>query len=651
MHHLPALIPDLTLISIYAGITILLFKWLKQPVVLGYILAGIVAGPYLTLFPSVTDKENVSTLAEIGVIFLLFSLGLEFSFKKIVNVGKTAIIAAMTNIIFMLFIGYVAGQMLGWTTTDSLFLGGMISMSSTTIIIKAFEELNLKKQKFTDLVFGILVVEDLVGILLLVLLPTVAISQSVDGLEMISSTLKLIFFLIMCFIVGVYLVPTFLKKVTVYLNDEILLIISIGLCMGMVMLATSSGFSSALGAFIMGSILAETAFAHRMENVLKPVKDFFGAVFFVSVGMMVDPAMFVTYAWPILCITIVVVSGKVFFTCLGMTISGQSMRTSVLCGFSLAQVGEFAFIIASLGMSLGVLSEYVYPTIVAVSVITTFTTPMMIKSASPVYTKLKSVMPAKIQAFYGRTFSRSGADSPAEISLWNKLFKHYLLRIVIFSVILISILGLSAAYISPFIREWVPGLSGRILTTLLVLGMMAPFLNALLLFRGKYTTIYMKLWDEKKQNRLPLTLLTAFRIVIVALFGIVTMHLFLTTNMKVTLIFVALLIGILFKSKWVLRQYTELEKRFLSNLNGETVAQEHKELPVEPMEEPELKATEQIPPENPIIQNEPTVIVVASTLRPTESEQPIGASETIVEEVATITTESVEKNPSEKDVK
>ena len=219
MHSLPVLITDLTLISIYAGITILLFKWLKQPVVLGYILAGIVAGPYLTLFPSVTDKANITIWADIGVIFLLFSLGLEFSFKKIVNVGKTAIITAMTNIIFMLFAGYTTGRMIGWSTTDSLFLGGMISMSSTTIIIKAFEELNLKRLKFTDLVFGILVVEDLVGILLLVLLPTVALSNSVNALEMLNSTVKLIFFLILCFIVGVYLVPTFLKKVSAYIKN------------------------------------------------------------------------------------------------------------------------------------------------------------------------------------------------------------------------------------------------------------------------------------------------------------------------------------------------------------------------------------------------------------------------------------------------
>ena len=581
MHSLPILITDLTLISIYAGITILLFKWLKQPVVLGYILAGIIAGPYLTDFPSVTDKENITIWADIGVIFLLFSLGLEFSFKKIVNVGKTAIITAMTNIIFMLFVGYTTGRMLGWSTTDSLFLGGMISMSSTTIIIKAFEELNLKRMKFTDLVFGILVVEDLVGILLLVLLPTVALSNSVDGLEMLSSTLKLVFFLILCFIVGVYLVPTFLKKVSPYLNEEVLLILSIALCMSMVLLATSSGFSSALGAFIMGSILAETDLAHKMEDVLKPVKDFFGAVFFVSVGMMVDPAMFVVYAWPILCITIVVVLGKVFFTCLGMTISGQSPKTSVSCGFSLAQVGEFAFIIAALGMSLGVLDNYVYPIIVAVSVITTFTTPMMIKSATPFYNHVHTVLPQKWKERLGQIFVRIPKDTEAENSLWNNLFKHYLLRMVIFSVILLSIINLMSAFVFPFIKSLLPGLKGRIFMTIIVMGMMAPFLNALLLFRGKYTTIYMKLWNEKKTNRLPLTLLTAFRLVIAALFVMMAIHTFLTINLKVTLFCVAVLIGMLFKSKWVLNQYMRIEKHFLVNLNGNVDVYEFE--PMEPV--------------------------------------------------------------------
>ena len=395
MHAIHSLIVDLTLITIYAGITTLLCKKFKQPIVLGYVLAGIFAGPYFDLLPTVRDKEDLTLWADIGVIFLLFGLGLEFSFKKMLNVGKAAMITANANIIFMLFIGYNTGLMLGWSTMDSFFLGSMISMSSTTIIIKAFDDLNIKKQKFTDLVFGVLIVEDLVGILLLVLLPTIALGKTIDGIELGLSTLKLVFFLILCFITGIYLVPTFLAKIQKFLTDEMLLLITVSLCFGMVLLATSSGFSSALGAFIMGSILAETELIGRIEKNLQPLKDFFGAVFFVSVGMMVDPGMFITYAEPIIVITLIVIIGKIFFSCFGFVASGQPLKTAVYGGFSLAQVGEFAFIIASLGMSLQVLTPKVYPIIVAVSVITTFLTPLMIKAAEPAYKTLNRILPEK----------------------------------------------------------------------------------------------------------------------------------------------------------------------------------------------------------------------------------------------------------------
>ncbi len=333
MHSIHALIIDLTLITIYAGVTTLICKKLRQPIVLGYVLAGIFAGPYFNLLPTVGDRENLNIWADIGVIFLLFGLGLEFSFKKMLNVGKSAMITANANILFMLFVGYYTGLLLGWSTMDSFFLGSMISMSSTTIIIKAFDDLNIKKQKFTDLVFGVLVIEDLVGILLLVLLPMVALGQSINGLALGLSTLKLLFFLVLCFVIGIYIVPTFLKRITPLLNDEMLLLITVSLCFGMVLLATSSGFSSALGAFLMGSILSETGLIGRIENVVRPIKDFFGAVFFVSVGMMVDPSMFVTYATPILIITLIVIVGMVIFSCFGFVISGQSLKTSVLCAF------------------------------------------------------------------------------------------------------------------------------------------------------------------------------------------------------------------------------------------------------------------------------------------------------------------------------
>lgn len=571
MHGLPTLITDLTLITVYAGIVTLLFKWLKQPVVLGYVLAGIFAGPYIKGLPTVVDNENIRIWADIGVIFLLFSLGLEFSFKKIVNVGKAAMITANANIIFMLFIGYNVGLMLGWSQMDSLFLGGMISMSSTTIIIKAFEELNMKKMRFTDLVFGVLVVEDIVGILLLVLLPTVALSQSVNSTELLISTSKLIFFLVFCFIIGIYIIPTFMKKVADYLNDEMLLLIAIALCLGMVVLATSAGFSSALGAFIMGSILAESNVVERIEHVLKPVKDFFGAVFFVSVGMMVNPAMFVEYAWPITVITVIVVVGKIFFSCFGFMLSGQPLRTSILCGFSLAQVGEFAFIIAALGISIGVLSDYVYPIIVAVSVITTFTTPLMIKMAIPFYNKLNKVLPEKWLAYIERMTSPK-PDTTAEKNMWNKLFKSYFLRIFIFSIICIGIMNLSFHIFKPFIKEFLSGWDNRlirIISTTITLMVMAPFLNALLVSKEKVASMYISLWVDKKSNRLPLILLTSFRILLVVFLVMMVIHQLLTTNPSVTAALVFGSIVLLIKSRWLFNQYMKIETQFLVNLNRE----------------------------------------------------------------------------------
>lgn len=578
MHGIPTLITDLTLITIYAGLVTLLFKWLKQPVVLGYVLAGILAGPYIKGLPTVVDNENIRIWADIGVIFLLFSLGLEFSFKKIVNVGKAAMITANANIIFMLFIGYNMGLMLGWTTMDSLFLGGMISMSSTTIIIKAFEELNMKGMRFTDLVFGVLVVEDIVGILLLVLLPTVALSQSVDSTQLLISTSKLIFFLVFCFIIGIYIIPTFMKKVANYLNDEMLLLIAVALCLGMVVLATSSGFSSALGAFIMGSILAESTVVERIEHVLKPVKDFFGAVFFVSVGMMVNPEMFIHYAWPITVITIIVMVGKVLFSCFGFMLSGQPLRTSILCGFSLAQVGEFAFIIAALGISIGVLSDYVYPIIVAVSVITTFTTPLMIKTAIPFYNRLNKVLPQSWHAFIDRNTSTK-AETPAEKNMWKKLFKSYFIRIFIFSIILIGIMNLSFHIFKPFIKEYLTGWDNRairVISTTITLMIMAPFLNALLVSKERVLKLYFRLWIEKKSNRIPLILLTSFRILLVIFFVMMVIHQLLTTNPYFTALLVFGAMVLLFKSRWLFNQYMKIETQFLVNLNREQMEAQFK---------------------------------------------------------------------------
>ena len=626
MHSINSLILDLTLITIYAGITTLIFKKLKQPAVLGYVLAGIFAGPYFSLVPTVTDRANLEVWADIGVIFLLFGLGLEFSFKKMMNVGKSALITANTNILFMLFLGYNTGLLLGWSIMDSFFLGSMISMSSTTIIIKAFEDLNIRKQKFTDLVFGVLVVEDIMGILMLVLLPTIALSSTINGKELAQSIAKLAFFLVLCFVIGIYLVPSFLKKIASFLNAEMLLLISICLCFGMVLMATASGFSAALGAFLMGSILAETPIIDRIEKNIKPLKDFFGVVFFVSVGMMVDPSMFVKYAGPILVITLIVVVGMVFFSCLGFLFSGETLKTAMHGGFSLAQVGEFAFIIASLGMSIKVLSPQVYPIIVAVSVITTFLTPMMIKAADPAYKYVQKILPDAILKRIENT--AIAQETKIEEQRWKLLFKNYFIRLVLLTMISLTIFGLANYFVKPYVHKILPNLAARIVVTAITLLMMSPFLKALIGWRTivppvvkdkivevmerrrknkgetnttkslpkrivsnaikvsnlylqalsdksffisnhKASAVYYKLWNAKKINRLPLILMTSFRLLVVLFIISTVVHQFLTENTKVTWALAIGSIVLLTQSSWLFKQYLKIEHQFLDNLNGE----------------------------------------------------------------------------------
>jgi CPA2 family monovalent cation:H+ antiporter-2 len=402
MSHLAPLIADLALILICAGIMTLLFKKLKQPLVLGYIVAGFLASPHMPYTPSVGDTANIQTWADIGVIFLLFALGLEFSFKKIVKVGATAIIAALTIIFSMIIVGICVGLCFGWKQMDCIFLGGMIAMSSTTIIYKAFDDLGLSKQKFAGLVLSVLILEDILAIVLMVMLSTMAVSNHFEGTEMLVSIGKLFFFLILWFVVGLYLVPVFLKRMRKLMSEETMLIVSLGLCFGMVVMAAHFGFSPAFGAFIMGSILAETIEAESIERLVKPVKDLFGAIFFVSVGMMVDPTMIAEYAIPIIVITLVVILGQSFFGTLGVLFAGQPLKIAMQCGFSLTQIGEFAFIIASLGVTLHVTSHFLYPIVVAVSVITTFLTPYMIRLAGPASEYADKHLPQKWMAFISR---------------------------------------------------------------------------------------------------------------------------------------------------------------------------------------------------------------------------------------------------------
>ena len=570
MHEEINLVQDLALIFISAGIITLIFRSLKQPLVLGYIVAGFLISPHFDLFPTVIAEENVSEWAEIGVIFLLFALGLEFSFKKLFKVGGPAVITAITEVVSMLCIGFSVGYLLGWTSLESIFLGGMLAMSSTTIIIKAFEDLNLRNQKFTNIVFGTLIVEDIVGILMMVMLSTIAISQSFAGGDMVFSLMKLGFFLILCFLIGIYALPTFFRKFHRAINDETLLVISIGLCFGLVVLATHFGFSAALGAFIMGSILAETIEGEHVEHLTKNIKDLFGAVFFVSVGMMVNPNALAEYWLPILILTVVTIVGKSFFSAIGVLLSGQPLKVSLQSGFSLAQIGEFAFIIATLGYSLGVMSDFIYPIIVTISVITTFTTPYFIRLANPFYEWLDPKLPAKFKMFLDNY--SSGGDFVKNESDWKKLMRYYLANISIYSVLSIAIILLFTYFICPFISEKLTGyisdLLVNLINTLLTIVVMIPFLMGLVTTNRKKKELSDKLTaDGRKANRRRLAVLFLFRIFLATFFvTIVSFIHFKTTSGLIVLIPLAVIVFLFFAQK-NFKTHWMMEDRFLSNLN------------------------------------------------------------------------------------
>lgn len=576
MSHLPTLIADLALILISASIITLLFKWLKQPLVLGYIVAGLLAGPYVHIFPTVGDIANINIWAEIGVVFLLFALGLEFSFKKLINVGSTAFITATTEVISMLLIGYMVGYLLGWGTMNSIFLGGMLSMSSTTIIIKAFNDLGLRSQRFTGIVFGTLVVEDLIAILMMVLLSTMAVSKDFVGEELLVSVLKVVFFLILWFLIGIFILPAFLKKAKKLMNNETLLIVSLGLCLGMVVLATYTGFSAALGAFIMGSILAETIEAEHIEHIIQPVKDLFGAIFFVSVGMLVNPAVLVEYAWPVIIITLVTIIGKAIFSSLGVLLSGESLNISIKSGFSLAQIGEFAFIIAGLGVSLKVLDPFISPIIVAVSVITTFTTPYFIRLANPFAEWLYKVLPPKVQEMLARY--ASGKKTVNHDSDWKKLLKNIVGRVIIYSVLLTAIWLLSVKTLYPAVSElftpvtiWV-----NLAMCLATLLLMTPFLWALISNKYNSSAIFLKLWEDENYNHGRLVALVLFRVSVAIFFISAVVISYFHLNIGIGVVIAVAVVALILILREDLTQYSRLETHFLTNLNlREEVAKKH----------------------------------------------------------------------------
>ena len=391
------MVQDLYVLMITAAVVSIVFKFLKQPVVLGYIVAGVLVGPNL-FGETLVNGDNVKSWGDIGVLFVLFCIGLEFRLKNLISSGKVAIVGALTIILGMMALGYWVGQDAKLDMINSLFLAGMLCMSSTTIVMKVIDEAGMSKERFVKGATSILIVEDVVAVVLMVLLSSIAIRHQFEGAELINKVLILAITLAVWFIFGILIIPTLLRKVKRHLNDETLIILALGLCLGMVLTAEEAGFSSALGAFVMGSILAETAESHRIEKLMTPLKNVFAAIFFISVGMLINPSSLADYWYSILWVSLVVIVGMILFGTLGCWWGGQTMRDSMLTSFSFVQIGEFSFIIASLGTSLGVLHPVIYPIIVASSVVTTFLTPYIMKAALPCYTFLYNHAPAGLRS-------------------------------------------------------------------------------------------------------------------------------------------------------------------------------------------------------------------------------------------------------------
>lgn len=566
--HLPDLISDLGLILITAAIAVLLFRMLKQPLVLGYLVAGFLAGNQFDFFPTVKDIHSVEVWAEIGVIFLLFSLGLEFSFKKLMKVGGTASITALTQIIAMVTIGFFVGQLMDWNKMNSIFLGVILSISSTTIILKTFDELGVKSQKFAGNVIGSLIVQDIIAILMMVLLSTIAVSQQFSGMELVFSVLKLIFFLTIWFVVGIFFIPTLLKKAKHLLTDEMILIISLALCLLMVIFAANVGFSPALGAFIMGSIIAETTQAEHIEHLVKPVKDLFGAVFFVSVGMLINLDTLVEYAIPVAILTLVVIFGQSISSTIGALLSGQPLKQSIQTGMSLSQIGEFSFIIATLGTTLKVTSDFLYPIVVAVSAVTTFTTPFMVKFAVPFSGFIEKRLPKKwvkrIQLYSANT------EEIKSKSNWQIVLKSYLIQVVIHSIIIVAIILLSSNFILPLVKG---SKFGHIIAALITLVILSPFLWALSLRRVAVNEVSILMEEKKHQG--PIIMLVLLRIALTLFYIGFILNTFFSSGVAAFAFLIAIGTYILFPKK-LHAIYYKIEGHFISNFNDREIKKENK---------------------------------------------------------------------------
>ena len=573
MAELPDLIEDLALILVVAGVVTLIFKKLKQPLVLGYIVAGFLVSPNMPYTASVADMENVHLWADIGVMFLLFSLGLDFSFKKILKMGASPVISTCTTIFCMSMLGFSVGSFFGWERMDCIFLGGMLAMSSTTIIYKAFDDLGLRQQQFAGLVMSVLILEDILAIVMMVMLSAIA-QGNLEGSQMIESVMRIGFFLILWLIVGIFAIPLFLRTVRSLINAEVLLVVSLGLCCAMAVFSSKVGFSSAFGAFIMGSILAETVEAERIEKLVEPVKNLFGAIFFVSVGMLVDPKILVEYAIPIMLLVLTILIGQSVFGTFSFMLAGESLKSAMRCGFSMAQIGEFSFIIASLGLSLGVISDFLYPVVVAVSVITTFLTPYMIRLATPVYNNLEHRLPNKLINSLNSLSMNSHQHTHGQ-NFWKKLLTQMTINTVVYSILTSAAIAVMFTFVLPFVRSLMPGWElhwyANGVTGVLTVLVIAPFLRAMVMKKNR-SPEFRALWAESNRNRLPLLFTILVRAIIaISFIFYICNYLSRFTNALMITIGVIVILLIIF-SRWVKHRSITLERLFVQNLRSRDIA-------------------------------------------------------------------------------
>ena len=572
MAEIPFLVKDLALILMVAGIVTIIFKKLKQPLVLGYIVAGFLVSPHMPYTMSVIDETDIKTWADIGVIFTLFSLGLDFSFKKIVKMGASPIIATIVIVFSMMMLGISIGHGFGWSKMDCIFLGGMLAMSSTTIIYKAFDDMGLRQQKFAGMVMSVLILEDILAIVMMVMLSAIAGGNNPDGEQMIGSVIKIAFFLVLWFIVGIFAIPLFLRSVRKLINNETLLIVALGLCCGMAVLSTKVGFSSAFGAFVMGSILAETIEAEKIIKLVEPVKNLFGAIFFVSVGMLVDPKILIEYAIPILALVGSILIGQAIFGTFGFMLGGESLKSAMRCGFSMAQIGEFSFIIASLGLSLGIISNYLYPVVVAVSVITTFLTPYMIRLATPTYQVMEKHLPKRLINILNH-FAMSH-PSTTQQSKWKSLLRQMLINTVAYSILTAAVIALMFTFVLPFTRSLFPGWKlhwyANAITGILTLVLIAPFLRAIIM-KKNHSSEWKRLWVESSINRIPLLFTIVVRFVIALAFIFYICN-YLTRFTDALMIIIGIaVVSLMIASRWTKKRSIKMERLFIHNLRSRDI--------------------------------------------------------------------------------